>query len=68
MSSYWVNFARSGDPNGKGPNGIKVDKWPVYDGTNQSVMVLGDPPEGAQSPSEAQLAFFRSYFDKLTAR
>jgi para-nitrobenzyl esterase len=63
MSSHWVNFARSGDPNGKGLN-----QWPVYDGKNQSVMVFGNPPEGAQSPSEAQLAFFQSYFDKLTAR
>src|SRR5580658_8794786 len=63
MSSYWVNFARSGDPNGNG-----LTKWPVYDGKNPSVMVLGDPPEGAQSPTDAQLAFFRSYFDKLTAR
>src|ERR1700733_1548511 len=68
MWAYWVNFARTGDPNGKGPNGIKVDKWPVYDGTNQSVMVFGNPPEGAESPGEAQLAFFQSYFDKLTAR
>ena len=42
MSSYWVNFARSGDPNG---NGLK--QWPEYDGKNQSVMVLGNPPEGA---------------------
>jgi para-nitrobenzyl esterase len=63
MSSHWVNFARSGDPNGKGLN-----KWPVYDGKNQSVMVFGNPPEGAESPSEAQLAFFQSYFEKLTAR
>ncbi len=63
MSSYWVNFARSADPNGKG-----LSKWPVYDGNSQSVMVLGDPPEGAQSPSDAHLAFFQSYFDKLTAQ
>jgi para-nitrobenzyl esterase len=63
MSSYWVNFARSGDPNGNG-----LTKWPVYDGKNPSVMVLGNPPEGAESPSEAKLAFFRSYFDQLTAR
>jgi para-nitrobenzyl esterase len=68
MSSHWVNFAKSGDPNGKGPDRIKVDNWPVYDGTSQSVMVFGNPPEGGQSPSEAQLAFFQSYFDKLTAR
>jgi para-nitrobenzyl esterase len=68
MSSYWVNFASSGDPNGKGPNGIKVNKWPVYDGKSQSVMVFGNPPEGAESPSDARLAFFQSYFDQLTAR
>ena len=63
MSSYWVNFARTGDPNGKG-----LSKWRVYNGKSQSVMVFGNPPEGAQSPGEAQLAFFQSYFDKLTAR
>jgi len=40
----------------------------MYDGKNQSVKVLGNPPEGAQSPGDAQLAFFQSYFDKLTAR
>jgi para-nitrobenzyl esterase len=63
MSSYWVNFASSGDPNGNG-----LTKWAAYDGKNPSVMVLGNPPEGAESPSEAKLAFFRSYFDQLTAR
>jgi para-nitrobenzyl esterase len=63
MSSHWVNFARNGDPNGKGLN-----KWPVYDGKNQSVMVFGNPPEGLQTPSEERLAFFHSYFDKLAAR
>jgi para-nitrobenzyl esterase len=63
MSSHWVNFARSGDPNGKGLN-----QWAAYDGKNQSVMVFGNPPEEPQSPNEAGLAFFRSYFDKLTSR
>ncbi len=63
MSSYWVNFARSGDPNGKG-----LSKWPVFDDKYQRVMVFGNPTEGAGAPSEAQLAFFQSYFDKLTAR
>jgi carboxylesterase type B len=63
MSSYWVNFASTGDPNGKG-----LDKWPVYDGKSPSVMVFGNAPEGAQAPSETGLAFFQSYFDKLTAR
>jgi para-nitrobenzyl esterase len=63
MSSYWVNFARSGDPNAKG-----LSNWPLFDGKSQSVMVFGNPPAGAEAPSEARLAFFQSYFDKLTAR
>ncbi len=63
MSSHWVNFAKTGDPNGKGLN-----KWPAYDGKSQSVMVFGNPPEGLQAPSEERLAFFHSYFDKLTTR
>ncbi|HEX5229065.1 MAG TPA: carboxylesterase family protein, partial [Bryobacteraceae bacterium] len=63
MSSYWVNFARSGDPNSKG-----MAKWPVYDGHEQNVMIFGNVPEGKQAPSEAGLAFFQSYFDKVSAR
>ena len=63
MSSSWVNFAKNGDPNGQG-----LSQWPVYDGKPPSVRVFGNPPEGAQAPSEAGLAFFQSYFEKLTAR
>jgi para-nitrobenzyl esterase len=63
MSSYWVNFAANGDPNGKG-----LAKWPVYDGKTKTAMVFGNPPEGAQAPSEDKLAFFQSYFDKLAGK
>jgi para-nitrobenzyl esterase len=63
MSSYWVNFAATGDPNGKG-----LAKWPVYTDKTKGVMIFGNKPEGAQAPTDAQLAFFQSYFDKLTAK
>jgi para-nitrobenzyl esterase len=63
MSSYWVNFAANGDPNGKG-----LTKWPVYDEKTKMPMVFGNKPEGAQAPTEAQLAFFQSYFDKLAGK
>lgn len=63
MSSYWVNFAAKGDPNGKG-----LPAWPVFDGKSKTAMVFGNPPEGLQAPGDAQIAFFQAYFDKLNAK
>ena len=58
-----MNFAASGDPNGK-----DMPKWTPYDGKIAAVKVFGNPPEGVQTPTEAQLAFFQSYFEKLYAK
>ena len=63
MSSYWVNFAATGDPNGKG-----LPKWLNYDESkNKSAMEFGDKPAMAPPPNEAQLAVFQAYYDKLYA-
>jgi para-nitrobenzyl esterase len=63
MSSYWVNFAEKGDPNGKG-----LAKWSAYDGKEKSVKVFGNPPEGVEAPADDKLAFFQSYFDRLNGK
>jgi len=60
MSSYWVNFATTGDPNGKG-----LAKWPVFDDKSRTAMIFGNKPQGPEAPSDEKLAFFQSYFDKL---
>jgi para-nitrobenzyl esterase len=38
MSSYWVNFARSGDPNGR-----DLPPWPAFANTDSKVLYLSDP-------------------------
>ena len=60
MSSYWVNFATDGDPNGKG-----LPKWPAYDEKKSDrPMVFGEKVEVGPAPNAAQLAFFQSSYDR----
>jgi para-nitrobenzyl esterase len=66
LSSYWVNFATNGDPNGKG-----LAKWPAFgdriqgdDRKSDRPMVLGDQAEVGPAPNQAQLAFFESVYEK----
>jgi para-nitrobenzyl esterase len=52
MNSYWVNFAKTGDPNGKG-----LPAWPVYTPKkNQILDVQPDgKPVGKTDPRKARL-------------
>jgi para-nitrobenzyl esterase len=60
LSSYWVNFATNGDPNGKG-----LAKWPAFDDRKSDrPMVLGDQAEVGPAPNRAQVAFFESIYEK----
>ncbi len=38
MSGYWINFARSGNPNGPG-----LPAWPAFANAESKVQYLGDP-------------------------
>jgi para-nitrobenzyl esterase len=52
MSSYWVNFATTGDPNGKG-----LPKWTPYDATAEPYIELGDEVRMKTHLLKAQLDF-----------
>jgi para-nitrobenzyl esterase len=53
MSSYWVNFATTGNPNGKG-----LAKWPGYDAKSDPLMEFGDKIEVQHNINKAGLDFF----------
>jgi para-nitrobenzyl esterase len=40
MDAYWVNFVKTGNPNGEG-----VPEWKVYEASSGNIMEIGDKPE-----------------------
>jgi para-nitrobenzyl esterase len=64
ISSYWVNFAANGDPNGKG-----LPHWPAFHTkTSNRPIVLGDAVEVGSEPNQSQLAFYEAWYDKVNSR
>jgi para-nitrobenzyl esterase len=60
MSSYWTNFAKTGDPNGPG-----LPKWPVYSAESQyQVMHLNANPQAAPDTHRARYEFLDALSDK----
>jgi para-nitrobenzyl esterase len=60
ISSYWVNFAATGDPNGKG-----LAKWPAFEEKKSDrPMQLGDTVEVGPAPNQSQLAFYQALYNK----
>jgi para-nitrobenzyl esterase len=49
MSSYWTNFAKTGDPNGE-----DLPHWPAYSSDGYKVMHLSVDPQAAPDPHRAR--------------
>lgn len=57
VSSYWVNFAKTGDPNGAG-----LPMWPPFTNAKAQYMQLNDPSKAIPVPNLAQLKVLDGYF------
>jgi para-nitrobenzyl esterase len=56
MSDYWVNFAATGNPNGKG-----LPPWPAFSAQKTQVIRFGDTVEPIDLPSMRAFDFFQPY-------
>lgn len=62
MSSYWVNFAKSGDPNGN-----MLPRWPGFTNAQRDrVMIFGDRVEvGPSRLNDAKIALFDAAYEQM---
>jgi para-nitrobenzyl esterase len=59
MNSYWVNFAKTGDPNGAG-----LPPWPAFEEQSQKTMIFDKTPGARQHPNLDKLNAFDVYYAK----
>lgn len=61
MSSYWANFARTGDPNARG-----LPHWPAFEpGKSERQMVFGPTAETGPTLDAARVAVFDALLQNL---
>jgi para-nitrobenzyl esterase len=57
MTSFWSNFAATGDP-----NGTSLPVWPAFSSPNRVVMQLGNNDGPIPVATDARFQFFKRYF------
>jgi len=57
LITYWTNFAKYGNPNGKA-----LPEWPAFTNANPKVMELDDPSHAIPVPNLEQLKALDGYF------
>ena len=61
MSSYWVNFARSGNPNGAG-----LPEWRSHEiGASDRAIILDADPSSETLPAKARLELHDKLYTQM---
>ncbi|HEV2576138.1 MAG TPA: carboxylesterase family protein [Acidobacteriaceae bacterium] len=60
VSGYWVNFAKSGNPNGPG-----LPLWPAFGNSDSKVMYLADPVRVGPVPGMSGLGVFDTVYTSV---
>lgn len=60
ISTYDINFAKTGDPNGKG-----LPPWPAFTDRNPQVMVFDATPSARAYPLLQQVKVLDTYFERV---
>jgi para-nitrobenzyl esterase len=58
MSAYWVQFAKTGDPNKEG-----LPEWPAYDAAKDQYMEFGEAVKAGQGLRKEKLDFWERFND-----
>lgn len=57
-SSYWINFVKKGNPNGKG-----LPKWPIYNPKKKMTMIFDNNSSSRPFPNVEKYKTFDSYYE-----
>jgi para-nitrobenzyl esterase len=60
LSSYWINFAKNGDPNGSG-----LPVWPSFNEKDQKTMFFDKAAGARPHPNLEKIRAFDAYFTRL---
>ncbi len=60
MSSYWVNFARTGNPNGAG-----LSVWPTFTPADGRTLILDEPISAGHIPELKSLQVFDAVYSQV---
>ena len=62
--AYWVNFIKTGNPNGGPKNGMKLPKWTAFNSSRNEVMALSTTPQMRPITTRERARAFAGAFAK----